>query len=387
MRQSVLSVRQAVAGPVVALGLGLLAACESPPRPAPPPPEVIVATPATRTVTTIHDFNGTTEAYESVEIRARVQGFQEKIEFVASSFVDKDQLLFVIEQAPFIAARDRADASLKSAEAALRRAESDLDRLEQAVKTNAVSQQEVTRARAERDQADAALMGAGSALESAAIELAYTTVRSPIHGLITRNLVDRGNLVGQGGSTLLATVRRIDPIYVYFEINERQFARILDVLGGHQDPAERQGEDPTVPATLMLRETGHEVVGRLDSMDNTVDTATGTIMVRGVFPNPKALIFPGFFVTVRLTAEPLEDATLIPERAIGTDLGGKYVYLVAGDNVVEQRYVELGPTQDDGTVVILEGLAPEERFVLDGLLRARPGLPVTPKAADEGEQR
>jgi len=357
----------------------VVAACETPQAPPPPPPPVVVATPTTRDVPRIFEFNGTTEAFQSVDIRARVQGFLEKIEFVPSSFVRKDDLLFVIEQEPYVARRDRAEAALRSAEAALRRAESDLDRLEQAVQTNAVSQQDVTRARAERDQAEAAKLGARAELENAKIEYEYTTVESPIDGLVSRNLVDVGNLVGRDGGTLLATVRRLDPIFAYFEISERLFARILEAQGGLTDPSDRSTE---VPVTLILRETGQEVVGRVDSIDNTVDTGTGTIMVRGVFPNADARIFPGFFVAVRMTGETIEDAVLVQERAVGTDLGGKYLYVVGEGDVVEQRYVTLGPVQDDGTVVILEGLERDERFILEGLLRARPGLPVTPKAAE-----
>jgi RND family efflux transporter MFP subunit len=343
---------------------------------------VTVADPEVRDVTDQVEINGTTEAIQSVEIVARVQGFLEQIRFQPSSFVRKGQTLFVIEEAPFIARRDRAKANLESAEAALRRAESDLARLEQAVKTNAVSQQEVTRARAERDQADAALLGARSELQNAEIELGYTTIKSPIDGLISRHLVDAGNLVGRSGSTVLATVRTIDPIYAYFEINERLFARMLELRGGHQGPSERLDDKP--PATLILRETGHEVEGHLDSLDNTVDTSTGTIMLRGVFPNPDARIFPGFFVAVRIAGEELKDAIVIEERAVGTDLGGKYVYVVGGDDVVERRYVELGPEGGDGTIVILEGLDQGERYIVEGLLRARPGLPVTPKTATKG---
>jgi RND family efflux transporter MFP subunit len=264
----------------------------------------------------------------------------------------------------------------------LRRAESDLERLEQAVKTNAVSQQEVTRARAERDQAEAALLGSRSELQNAEIELGYTTIKSPINGLISRHLVDAGNLVGQTGATVLATVRTINPIYAYFEISERQLARILEARGGHD--GELDSDDDGNVATLVLRETDHEIVGRIDSMDNAVDTSTGTIMLRAVFPNPDARIFPGFFVGVRIAGEVLKDAVVVEERAIGTDLGGKYLYVVGEGNVVEQRYVEIGPENEDGTIVILEGIKPNERYVVEGLLRARPGLPVTPGTTATG---
>ena len=260
------------------------------------------------------------------------------------------------------------------------RAESDLDRLEQAVRTNAVSQQEVTRARAERDQASAAMLEAEAALTVAQIQLDYTTVESPIDGLVSRNFVDLGNLVGAGESTLLTTVRQIDPIYAYFEVSERFIAQILEERGGHSGPE----EEGFLPAILLLEETGLEIEGVIDSMENTVDAATGTIRVRGVFPNPDALIFPGFFVRVRLPGELLEDALLVEEIALGTDLGGRYLMIVGDDNIVERRYIEPGPLQPDQSRVILVGLAPGERYIVDGLQRARPGMPVTPSAAGSG---
>ena len=356
-------------------------ACGGAPEVAPPsPPEVTVATPTQRDVTIFQEFVGTTQARESVEIRARVQGYLERITFEPSTFIRKGQLLFVIEQAPYEAQRDRAAAAIKAAEAGVRRAESDLDRLEEAVRTNAVSQQEVTRARAERDQASAALLEAQAALTTAEIQLDYTTVRSPIDGLVSRNLVDLGNLVGAGEATLLTTVRRIDPIFAYFEVSERFIAQALEQRGGHQDP----GKGDEMPATLVLKETGLEIEGKVDAVDNTVDPATGTIQLRAIFPNADAKIFPGFFIQVRLPGEFLENALLVEETALGTDLGGRYVMVVGDGNVVEKRYIEPGPLQEDKTRVVLEGLSPGERYITVGLQRARPGMPVTPKSGGSG---
>ena len=357
---------------------GMVLGCGGQPETvAPPAPEVTVATPTQRDVTIVHEFVGTTQARESVEIRARVQGYLEKMSFAPSSFVRKGDLLFVIEPEPYQAQRDRADAGLKAAEAGLRRAESDLDRLEQAVRTNAVSQQEVTRARAERDQASAAMLEANAALTNAEIQLEYTTVESPIDGMVSRNLVDLGNLVGAGESTLLTTVRRIDPLFAYFEVSERFMAQILEQRGGFDD----KDENAVLSATLVLKETGLTIEGKVDAVDNTVDPATSTIQLRAVFPNSDAKVFPGFFVHVRLPGELLENAVLVEETAVGTDLGGRYVMVVGEGNVVERRYVEPGPLQEDNTRVVLQGLAPGERYITVGLQRARPGMPVTPKEA------
>jgi RND family efflux transporter MFP subunit len=363
---------------VVVVVVGVLLGCGGPPEAvAPAPPEVTVSTPIQRDVTIVHEFVGTTQARESVEIRARVQGYLEKMTFEPSSFVRKGELLFVIEPGPYEAQRDRAVAGLKAAEAGLRRAESDLDRLEQAVRTNAVSQQEVTRARAERDQASAAMLEAEAALTTAQIQLDYTTVESPIDGMVSRNLVDLGNLVGAGEATLLTTVRRIDPLFAYFEVSERFMAQILEQRGGHQ----QSGDNNDIPATLVLKETGLKIEGRVDAVDNTVDPATGTIQLRAVFPNSDAKVFPGFFVHVQVPGEFLKNAVLVEETALGTDLGGRYLMVVGDDNIVERRYIEPGPLQEDTTRVILEGLEPGERYITVGLQRARPGMPVTPKEA------
>jgi RND family efflux transporter MFP subunit len=363
-------------------GLGMAGCQEVPQMAPPPPPEVLVATSQVRDVSTVYEFTGNTEATASVSIQARVQGYLDEMHFEPASFVKEGQLLFVIEQEPFIARKNRAEANVKSSEAALRRAESDLERLELAVQTNAVSQQEVTRARAERDQADAAQMGAHADLENARIELSYTSIESPVDGMITRNLIDLGNMVGTLGAQNLASVRKIDPIYAYFEINERLFARMNEERGGHE------GDNPDrfkPPATLIVRATGHTVEGVLDSVDNTVDTGTGTIMLRGIFPNPDARIFPGFFVNVTIEGDMLEDVVMVEEKAIGTDLSGKYLYVVGDGNIVEQRAVELGQPQDDGTIPVLSGLEAGETYILEGLLKARPGMPVTP-STDSGAE-
>jgi RND family efflux transporter MFP subunit len=357
---------------------GILVGCGGQPEvAAPAPPEVTVATPTQRDVTIVHEFVGTTQARESVEIRARVQGYLDRMTFEPSSFVRKGQVLFVIEPEPYQAQRDRAEAGLKAAEAGLRRAESDLDRLEQAVRTNAVSQQEVTRARAERDQASAAMLEAKAALTSAEIQLDYTSVESPSDGMVSRNYGDLGNLGGAGEATLLTTVRRIDPLFAYFEVSERFMANVLEQRGGHGDP----GTQDDIPAALVLKETGLKIEGKVDSVDNTVDPATGTIQLRAVFPNSDARVFPGFFVHVQLPGELLENAVLVEETALGTDLGGRYLMVVGDGNIVERRYIEPGPLQEDKTRVILEGLEQGERYITVGLQRARPGMPVTPKEA------
>jgi len=260
---------------------------------APPPPEVTVATPIQKDVTVYHEFVGTTQAYQSVNIRARVQGYLDSMHYEPSSFVRSGQLFFTIEQEPFQAQRDRAAAGLEAAEAGLARAESDLERLEQAVRTNAVSQQEVTRARAERDQASAAVLQAQAELTNAEIQLEYTTIESPIAGMVSRNYVDLGNLVGAGEATLLTTVRQIDPIYAYFEVSERFVAQALEQRGGHKNPEEVDEQLDRVQNELfilgadlsVLEEDKDEekkaaaAIGKeeVDALERLIDRATGEL--------------------------------------------------------------------------------------------------------------
>ena len=342
----------------------------------PPAPEVTVANPLTRDVIDYAEFTGRTQAYESVEVRARVAGELREMRFAPSQSVQQGDVLFVIEPEPYEAARDIAAANIAQWEAELARAESDLSRLEQALETQAVSEQEVDKARADVKTAEANLASARASLVNAELELSYTQVRSPITGLVSRNLVDLGNLVGSGQNPLLTTVNRIDPIYAYFDVSESRLLPILDNLDVTLGEG-RTGEE--TPVYLGLDdEEGWPHEGVIDYFDNTVDTSTGTIQVRGNFPNPTGKLFPGLFARIRVPRGNLPDAVLVDESAIGTDLGGKFVLVVGDEDVVELRHIELGPLQEDGMRVVLSGLEPAERYIVNGLQRARPGLPVTP---------
>jgi RND family efflux transporter MFP subunit len=356
--------------------LALFGGCKTPEIPPPTPPEVVVETPTQRDVTEFQDFTGNTDAVEEVKIRARVQGFLESVHFEAASFVKKGDLLFVIERDLYIAARDQAKADLEASEAFLRRAESDLDRLEEAVKTNAVSQQEVTRATAERDQAQAALLAARARLDRATIDLDYTEIHSPINGLISRQLVDPGNLVGQGEPTLLATVFNVDPIHVYFEVNEQLVASFLDIVAGMEGRQRRSADDRT-PAFVNMDQIDRVFEGHLDYIDPAADPETGTLLARAVLPNGEGRILPGFFVRIRVPLKTLPDALLVPETALSTDLGGRYLMLVDNEGLAQKRYVTPGQLEEDNMRVVLEGCEQGERFITKGLQRARPGMPVS----------
>ncbi len=388
--------------PVVLAGLALAAgalttACggEEQTR---PPPEVTVTQPIMRGVQPYVDFTGTTRAIEAVEIRARVGGVLEQQLFEPSQIVEGGDVLFVIEQDVYQASRDEAVALLRSASADSALKESNLERVQIAIKTNAVSRQDLDRAQAERDAAVAAVLGARARLARAQLDYDYTMVRTPITGQVGRRRVDPGNLVGFGEQTLLTTVNKIQPIHVYFNAPEWVVLRII-----RQVEAVRQSESSPPGEGVSTREDAEQVArvlvgtaadedrfpfeGYIDFIGNTVDPSTGTIELRAVFENADFGLFPGLFVRVRVMAVNESDALLVDERAIGTDLGGKYVYVIGAENIVEQRYVRIGQPQPDGTIVVEEGIEDGETYISNGLLRARPGLPVTPRTEDEMAQR
>ena len=361
----------------------LLTACGGDGPPAPVPPAVTVTQPTQRDVQTFAEFTGTTRATEYAEIRARVSGQLREMYFEPSAFVNRGDVLFLIEPEPYQASYDEALASIAAAESELNRSQSDLERIQLAIQSNAVSQQDLDRAVATRDQANAALLAAQARHDQAVINLDYTSVETPVTGQVSRNLVDLGNLVGAGEPTLLTTVTRVSPIWVYFNVPERA---VLSLLQAQADTARAGlGEDEQVGVVYLetAAETGFPHRGEIDFINNTVDANTGTIELRAILPNEDLILFPGLFVRIRVMGSIRHNAILVDERSIGTDLGGKFVLAVGDDNVVEQRYLTLGPVQDDGTVVVEEGLDGSETYVVIGMLRARPGFPVTPETAAE----
>lgn len=386
----------------------LLTACGGGDPAARQAPEVTVARPVVRPVQPYADFTGTARAVEAAEIRARVGGVLERQLFSASDIVNQGDVLFVIEPEQYRAARDEAVAALRSSVADSALKESNLERIQIAIETNAVSRQDLDRAQAERDAAVAAVLGARARLTKAQLDYDYTSVRSPITGQVGRRRIDPGNLVGFGEQTLLTTVNRMEPIHVFFNAPEWVVLRMLraleEVKSGEDDASmldaaiEGDGElDETAlqPQKRFARvlvgtaadEDRFPFEGYINFIGNTVDPSTGTIELRALFGNENNLLFPGLFVRVRVLAIETEDALLVDERAIGTDLGGKYVYLVGEGNIVERRYVQVGQPQPDGTIVVESGIEPGDTYISNGLLRARPGLPVTPLTEEELAQR
>jgi RND family efflux transporter MFP subunit len=340
--------------------------------PPPEPPRVTVAHPFQKDVQLYFEFTGRTQAVERVEIRARVQGYLEQKLFEDSDDIAQDQLLFVIEQRPFQAILHSAQANLESHQAALKLAQANIARGRQLIDKRAISQQELDVMIAELSQAEAAISGAEAQVEEAQIQLDYTTIHSPIEGRIDRNLVDAGNLVGGVQQTLLANVVRLDPIHAYFDLDERTYLKILDQRGGTR---KKDTEENTPIFLGRQNDKDFPFAGAIDFLDNEIDPSTGTILVRGTFPNPDLKLTPGMFARLRVPRKVRPNAVLVEERAIGTDMSGKFVLVIGKDNLVELRYVELGPMQDN-LRVIQEGLTAEDTYIVEGLQRARPGLSV-----------
>ena len=355
--------------------LSCISGCSEKAPPQPAGPEVTVAEPLQEKVRRYYDLTGNTEAIESVDILARVEGFLEEIHFEDGQDVKEGDVLFIIEQDVFKANVEQAEALLQSSIAERHRAQADLERVEKAVVSGAVSEQEVDLKRADRDIAVASVANAEAALKQAELQLSYTTVTSPVTGRVSRSYVDVGNLVGSGERTLLTRVVRFDPMYAYSNISEALLSQILK-KAGQTDEDRRE-----VNAKLfvgLIDEEGYPHEGVLNFIDNQLDAATGTVQIRGTVPNENRLLYPGMFVRIRIPSLREMEVLKIHEKAIGTDLGGKFVLVVDDDNIVERRYVELGQQYDDMRV-IEKGLEETDRYIYKGIQRARPGLPVTPK--------
>lgn len=342
---------------------------------APPPPEVTVALPVEREVGVDLQATGTVTGVETVEVRARVQGFIDQIHFAAGSVVAEGDLLFTIDPRPFHARLAQADAELAGREATLQLARSNLAKAKALAKSQVMAAQELDTRTAEFAKAEADVALARANVDAVKLDLAYTEVRAPISGRIGRNLVDKGALVGAADPTLLATIVNDARVYVYFDVSERQmpgFLRGRTSVRGAADAGEPQ-------PVLLARadETSFVHAGAIDSADNQLDSDTGTLRIRAVFDNADRAIVPGTFVRLKIPTG-REQAVLVPDLAVGTDQGGRYVLVVGDGNVVERRGVEVGALVDR-LRRITRGLDREQWVVVNGLQRARPGTAVAPQ--------
>lgn len=342
----------------------------------PPPPEVIVSHPLKKKVTEYLLFPGTTAALEFVEIRARVEGWLQSVDFKPGARVDKGDLLFVIDPRPYQAEVDQNKAYLKGREADMALKEANLKRSQHLLSTGSISQLQFDVSRAEELVASSQVGIAKANLEKSELDLSYTRITAPITGTVSRNYVDVGNLVGAKDKTLLTEIVNDDSVYVYFDMSERDLLMLMKRWPRIQMENASDRERP--PAYLQLaNESGYPHEGKIDFAQPRVDKSTGTLRVRAIFPNNKKLLVPGLFARVRV---PLLDkeALLVPELAVGIAQGGRYLLVVNKDHVVEQRLVETGPLEGD-LRVIAKGLNQDDWVVINGIQRARPGAKVTPK--------
>jgi RND family efflux transporter MFP subunit len=344
------------------------------------PPPVTVAQPVKRTVTDWDEFTGRFEAIEEVQVRARVGGFVNSVEFKDGAIVHAGDLLYIIDPRPFEAVVLQAEGQLADARAKGELAKRDLERGLTLVQTSAVSEQVVDQRRQALQAARAAETQAEGALKAAQLNVEFTHVLAPITGRVSRHLVTLGNLVqgSEGGATLLTSIVSLDPIYIYFDVDEATYQRNSKLWFEGKRPSSRDTPNPVQVTLTGETKPSHE--GKMDFLDNRLDVSTATLRSRAVIPNKDLSILPGQFGRVRIIGSAPYEALLIPDTAIATDQSRKIVFVVKDDNTVEERPVVLG-SLDEGLRVIREGLKAEDHVIVNGLQRARVGAKVIPKMA------
>ena len=339
-----------------------------------------MAHPVQRTVTDWDEFTGRFNAVEQVDVRARVTGFVMSVDFKDGAIVRKGDLLYTIDPRQYEAAAEQAQGQLDDAKAKVDLAQKELERATTLIKTQAISENIVDQRNQALAGAQAAQLQADGALKQAKLNVEYTKVVAPITGRVSRHLVSVGNLVqgSESGATLLTSIVSLDPIHVYFDVDERIYQRNSRLWFEGKRPSSRDTPNP-VQITLT-GETRPSHDGKMDFLDNRFDVGTGTLRERAIVDNHDLSILPGQFARVRVIASAPYEGLLIPDAAVASDQSRKIVFVVNADNVVEARPVTLGPL-DDGLRVIKEGLKADDRVIVDGLQRARIGAKVAPHEA------
>jgi membrane fusion protein (multidrug efflux system) len=363
--------------PAAACGLLAMVAagCEEKAAPVAAPPEVYVASVQQKDVPIFLELVGQTRGSQDVEIRARVEGYLDKVAFTEGSYVRTGDLLYQIDPKPLEAALANAKANLATAQARLDKTVTDVNRLTPLAKQQAVSQQELDNALSARDAAKAMVDAQKAAVDTAQLDLGYTKITSPIDGMVGTTQVKAGNLVGRGESTLLTTVSQTDPILFRAGISEAEYLRIAK-----QVAATGRTSRGAEIELLLADGTVHAQKGRVDAIERAVDPTTGTLAVQFAFPNPQRVVRPGQYGRARFVLETKTGALLVPQRAV-TELQNLYsVAVVGAGDKVEFRNVKVGPRVED-LWVIEDGLKPGEKVVVEGLQKVRDGATVSPKAA------
>jgi RND family efflux transporter MFP subunit len=372
-------------GPALVLGFCLgLAGCTPAPSgaPAPAPTPVTISYPVEREVTDYADFTGRTAAVDAVDVRARVWGYLDKVNFREGALVKKGDVLFEIDPRTYQAALQQAEGNLASMEARLKRLDADFGRAEQLVGKGAMSREERDRIAGDRGETAASIRALQAAVGRARLDLAFTKVTAPVSGRVSRYNVTVGNLVQSGdqaGGTVLTTIVSVDPVYVYFDVDERTVLRVRQLIREGRAKSARETEWPV--SLGLSAEEGYPHQGTINFVDNQVNPRTGTLRVRGVFPNGDEAISPGFFARVRVPVGFPRKALLVTDRAIDNDQGQKILYVVNDNNEVASRPIRVGALHD-GLRAIEDGLRPGERVIVTGLQQVRPGVAVEPKLVD-----
>jgi RND family efflux transporter MFP subunit len=348
------------------------------------PTLVMVSVPLERDVTDYVEFTGQTAAVDSVQVRAHVWGFLDKCNFKEGALVKKDDVLFEIDPRTYQAALDQAKADLESRQAAAIRAEAVYKRTASLVRTGAASREDVDKDKGDWLVTKANISLAEANVHTAQLNVGFTRVTAPIGGRVSRTMVTKGNLVQSGdqaGGTLLTTIVSVDPMYAYFDVDERTVLRVRQLI---REGKAKSARDPGVELPVFLglaNEEGYPHRGTIDFVDNQINTKTGTLRVRGVFPNTDEALSPGYFARVRVPIGEPHKALLVTERALDTDQGQKILYIVNDKNEVVSRPIRVGALHG-GLRVIEEGLKRGERVIVNGLQQVRPGITVEPKQVD-----
>jgi membrane fusion protein, multidrug efflux system len=345
---------------------------------APPPAEISVAVPLQQSMVPFTEQTGNTQAFNTVDLVARVEGFLIKIGYQDGAFVKKGELLFQIDPTTYIAQVKQAEAQLAATQAQLVQAQAEFLRQETLLRQNVTAQNTYDIAKAKRDALLADVDNNKAALTVAQTNLGYTNVQAPFDGVVTRHLISVGELVGATSATKLATIVQLDPIYVYFNMSEQEVLQIRSNLKEKRLSLEALSK---VPLDIgLMNEEGFPHQGHLNYVSPEVDPTTGTIQVRGLFENPNRDLLPGFFARVRVpVALGAQNILVVPNRVTGEDQAGKYLLVVNKDDVVEQRRVKTGQLLVGDLRVIESGLKPDDRVVLTTNGNAIPGAKVVPK--------
>lgn len=363
---------------LVAVAVTVWAGC-GPPNAfvAPPPPSVTVQNPVQRDVTVYMESAGQTAAVKTVNIRARVRGYLRAVDFDDGQHVKEGDRLFQIEPESYEAAVKAAEGTLAKAHAAEQLAQVSYERFKEAFATKAVSEIDMLTAEADLNAAKAEVLSAEANLANAQLDLSYTELTAPVDGVVSRRLVNVGNLVGGTDSTLLTSITVLNPMHVYFNASERDILPFL--MKGGKNPSR-----PEIPLALELADgSRYAHAGSIDYGDPRVDPATGTLVMRGVFPNDDLQLLPGLFAKI-LIPRPQPQSMLVPDLAVQRDMRGTFLLVVDGEGTVEPKYVTTGARVGDERI-IESGLEIRDQVIVNGIQRARPGIQVTVEQAGAAE--